>query len=328
MKPFQNVDLNTKSLSLWLVWIAFGFLALTTAWLAIVGMQISSAGHRYTVNALKSPAFDQYRKAMRLEQLAAPKLVVGMTSEQAARDASVNQIFEWIAEFENGRASPRLKKIKPVLSGVVFGGLSERIGIRPGDELVSVNGAEVDSVLSVYDMLDQRGEQTVRLVIRRQGKLFAANLAAPAGERINAENSGLLFNVPKGLNVVGKSQVAALASQFDSRFMLLVPPEWRRQYQTSLAVFSHELLSYIDSQRDLVEGDPGFIRVDQMLSWHHDAFNSAIEQHVEAARNASASQLVALGSFGDAIIGLVAALILFFVAFWFHNRARLNPLDD
>jgi hypothetical protein len=277
MKPFQNVDLNTKSLSLWLVWIAFGFLALTTAWLAIVGMQISSAGHRYTVNALKSPAFDQYRKAMRLEQLAAPKLVVGMTSEQAARDASVNQIFEWIAEFENGRASPRLKKIKPVLSGVVFGGLSERIGIRPGDELVSVNGAEVDSVLSVYDMLDQRGEQTVRLVIRRQGKLFAANLAAPAGERINAENSGLLFNVPKGLNVVGKSQVAALASQFDSRFMLLVPPEWRRQYQTSLAVFSHELLSYIDSQRDLVEGDPGFIRVDQMLSWHHDAFNSAIE---------------------------------------------------
>lgn len=325
--PFQNADINTKSLSYWLVWVAFAMVVIMAAWLAVVGLQISSAGHRFTAQALKGPDFDSYRKAMRIEHLMAPKLP-GMSSEVAARDASVAQIFEWIAEFENGRASDRLKKVKPVLSGVVFGGLAERIGIRAGDEVVSVNGAEVNSVLAVYDMLDQRGEQTVKLVIRRQGKLFAANLATGAGDRITAENSGMLFNVPKGLNIVAKSQVAALATQFDSRFMLLIPAEWRRQYQYSLAVLAHELLSYTDSQRELVEGDPGFIRIDQMLSWHHDAFSSAIEQHVEETRNASASQLVALGSFGDAIIGLIAALALFFVAFWFHNKAKLISADD
>ena len=327
MKPFQSMTVNTKSLSFTLVWTAFGLVVLTAVWLAYIGIQISSAGHRFTAQALKAPDVDQYRKALRLEQLSAPK-GVGFNSEKAARDASVAQIFEWIAEFENGRASDRLKKLKPVLSGVVFGGIAERIGMRAGDEVVSANGAAVDSVLAVYDMLDQRGEQTVQLVIRRQGRLFSASLAAPAGERINAENSGMLFNVPKGLNVVGKSQVASLATQFDTRFMLLVPPEWRRQYQTSLAVIAHELLAYIDSQRDLVEGDPGFIRIDQMLSWHHDAFTSAIEQHVENTRAASASQLAALGSFGDAIIGLIAALALFFVAFWFHNRSVLGLTDD
>ena len=109
--------------------------------------------------------------------------------------------------------------------------------------------------------------------------------------------------------------------------MLLVPPEWRRQYQQNLAVIAHELLSYVDSQRPLIEGDPGFIRIDQALSWHHDAFMAAIEQHVENTRSASASQLAALGSFGDAIIGLIAALALFFIAFWFHNREKLLGED-
>ncbi|MFM8677069.1 MAG: hypothetical protein ACKOCR_06985, partial [Burkholderiaceae bacterium] len=126
--------MNTKSLSFTLVWTAFGLVVLTAIWLAYIGIQISSAGHRFTSQALKATDFDQYRKALRLEQLPAPKSVA-FNSEKAARDASVAQIFEWIAEFENGRASDRLKKLKPLLSGVVFGGLAERIGMRAGDEV-------------------------------------------------------------------------------------------------------------------------------------------------------------------------------------------------
>lgn len=110
MKPFQSMTVNTKSLSFTLVWTAFGLVVLTAVWLAYIGIQISSAGHRFTAQALKAPDVDQYRKALRLEQLSAPK-GVGFNSEKAARDASVAQIFEWIAEFENGRASDRLKKL-------------------------------------------------------------------------------------------------------------------------------------------------------------------------------------------------------------------------
>lgn len=318
---------RTRGFTFWLVWLSFLIVAGTAGWLSLIGIQISSAGHRFTAQALNQPEFPGYLKAFRLDHLAAPKPAIE-PDKAAIRDASVPQIFEWIAEFENGRSSDRLKKIKPVLSGVVFGSLSERIGIRPSDELVSINDAAVDSVLAVYEMLDQRGEQTVKLVIRRQGKLFAASLSAPLGERINAENSGLLFNVPKGLNVVGKSQASALAGQFDSRFMLLIPAEWRRQYQSSLAEFAHGLLAYTPSQRDVIEGEPGFIRMDQMLSWHHDAFMAAIERHVEETRTASASQLAALGSFGDAIIGLIAAIALFFSAFWIHNRSTITSSDS
>jgi hypothetical protein len=317
---------RTRGITFWLVWLSFLIVAGTAGWLSLIGIQISTAGQRFTAQALAAPDFQVYLKAFRLDHLAAPKPAIE-PDRGAIRDASVPQIFEWIAEFENGRSADRLRKIPPVLSGVVYGSLSERIGIRTGDELVSVNDANVDSVLAVYEMLDQRGEQTVKLVIRRQGKLFAASLSAPPGERINAENSGLLFNVPKGLNVVGKSQASALASQFDSRFMLLIPAEWRRQYQSSLAEFAHDLLAYVPSQKGLVEGEPGFIRMDQMLSWHHDAFMSAIERHIEEARTASASQLAALGSFGDAIIGLIAAIALFFSAFWIHHRSTSSSDD-
>ena len=75
MKPFQSMSVNTKSLSFVLVWTAFGFVVLTAIWLSYVGIQISSAGHRFTAQALKAPDVDQYRKALRLEQLAAPKPV-------------------------------------------------------------------------------------------------------------------------------------------------------------------------------------------------------------------------------------------------------------
>jgi len=65
-----------------------------------------------------------------------------------------------------------------------------------------------------------------------------------------------------------------------------------------------------------------------MIAWHHDAFSSSIDQKSARTRQASTDQLAALGSFGDAVIGLIAALALFFGAFWVHNKARLTGLED
>ena len=314
-------------LSFVLMGVSLGLVILSTLWLAYVGIKISTAGSQIAAPILEVPTFDQYRRAFRLEGLLAPR-PAGLDSRVIARGASVEQVFDWISEFENGRAADRLRKIRPILTGVVTGSLADRIGLRSADELVSINGREVTSVLAAYDVLNQAGDQAFRLVIRRKGALFSANLAAAPGERLDAETVGLLFDAPRGLNVVGRNQIPVLSNQFEAQFLLAIPPQWRRQYLDNIATFAHELLAFIDSQKSLLEGEPGFIRVDQMIAWHHDAFSSSIDQKSVQARQASTDQLAALGSFGDAVIGLIAALALFFGAFWVHNKARLTGIED
>lgn len=314
-------------LSFVLMGVSLGLVILSTLWLAYVGIKISTAGSQIAAPILEVPTFDQYRRAFRLEGLLAPR-PAGLDSRVIARGASVEQVFDWISEFENGRAADRLRKIRPILTGVVTGSLADRIGLRSADELVSINGREVTSVLAAYDVLNQAGDQAFRLVIRRKGALFSANLAAAPGERLDAETVGLLFDAPRGLNVVGRNQIPVLSNQFEAQFLLAIPPQWRRQYLDNIATFAHELLAFIDSQKNLLEGEPGFIRVDQMIAWHHDAFSSSIDQKSVQARQASTDQLAALGSFGDAVIGLIAALALFFGAFWVHNKARLTGIED
>ncbi len=314
-------------LSFVLMGVSLGLVILSTLWLAYVGIKISTAGSQIAAPILEVPTFDQYRRAFRLEGLLAPR-PAGLDSRVIARGASVEQVFDWISEFENGRAADRLRKIRPILTGVVTGSLADRIGLRSADELVSINGREVTSVLAAYDVLNQAGDQAFRFVIRRKGALFSANLAAAPGERLDAETVGLLFDAPRGLNVVGRNQIPVLSNQFEAQFLLAIPPQWRRQYLDNIATFAHELLAFIDSQKSLLEGEPGFIRVDQMIAWHHDAFSSSIDQKSVQARQASTDQLAALGSFGDAVIGLIAALALFFGAFWVHNKARLTGVED
>ncbi len=314
-------------LSFVLMGVSLGLVILSTLWLAYVGIKISTAGSQIAAPILEVPTFDQYRRAFRLEGLLAPR-PAGLDSRVIARGASVEQVFDWISEFENGRAADRLRKIRPILTGVVTGSLADRIGLRSADELVSINGREVTFVLAAYDVLNQAGDQAFRFVIRRKGALFSANLAAAPGERLDAETVGLLFDAPRGLNVVGRNQIPVLSNQFEAQFLLAIPPQWRRQYLDNIATFAHELLAFIDSQKSLLEGEPGFIRVDQMIAWHHDAFSSSIDQKSVQARQASTDQLAALGSFGDAVIGLIAALALFFGAFWVHNKARLTGVED
>ena len=314
-------------LSFVLMGISLGIVILSTLWLAYVGIKISTAGSQIAAPILEVPTFEQYRRAFRIEGLLAPR-PAGIDSQAIARGASAEQVFDWISEFENGRAADRLRKIRPTLTGVVTGSLADRVGLRSADELVSINGREVTSVLAAYDALNQANDQAFRLVIRRKGSLFSANVAAAPGERLDSETVGLLFDVPRGLNVVGRNQIPLLANQFEAQFFLAIPPQWRRQYLDNIASFAHELLAFVDSQKSLSEGEPGFIRVDQMIAWHHDAFSSSIDQKSAKARQASTDQLAALGSFGDAVIGLIAALALFFGAFWVHNKARLTGLED
>ncbi len=296
-------------------WIAFVMCLMALGWLGVVGYQLSSNAIKFRSAELSQPSFNEYRRVARLDTLPVAPPEIGGLGLERARSASALQIFEWIGDFENGRSSQRLRTINPLVSGLVLGGLAETVGIRPGDEIISVNGSAVDSVYAVYEMLDQRGDQVSTLILRRAGRLFSASLVAPAGQVVNAENSGLLFKVPQGLNLVFRGHVRSLADQFVARFLDRLAPEWRASYLQGLAEIVIQLQPYIESQTTLTSAEPGFISIEQMLLWYHESFTQAIERHTRAQRELSVAQVAALGRFGDAVLGLVSSMALLGLAF-------------
>lgn len=307
-------------------WLAMagGALALAMSlWVGVIGYQLSGFSRQAEGSQIRAPQFSEFVVFANLEVASLPR-ISGLSPESIVRGAGPLIIFEWIAEFENGRASERLLAIKPVVSGVVPGSLSERIGVRAGDELVTVYGVPVESVFAVLSVMDERASQTARITLRRGGKLFAAELAAPVGALVTAESSGFLFDAPDGLNVVGPREVSALATQFEQGFVSLIPMEWRTLYLEGVARFALELKAYIESQSKLKASDVGFIKVSDMLSWYHSTFSERLARHAQSVEKTRASQDSLMSQLGDAALGFAGAVLLFILALAvmiMHRRA-------
>jgi hypothetical protein len=294
--------------------MAGGALALAMSlWVGVIGYQLSGVSRQAEESSIRAPQFSEFVVFANLEVASLPR-ISGLSPESIVRGAGPLIIFEWIAEFENGRASDRLLAIKPVVSGVVPASLSERVGVRAGDELVSVYGVPVESVFAVLSVMDERASQTARITLRRAGKLFAAELAAPAGGLVTPETSGFLFDAPEGLNVVGPREVSRLATQFEQGFVSLIPMEWRTLYLEGVARFALELKAYIESQSKLKASDVGFIKVGDMLSWYHSTFSERLSRHAQSVEKTRASQDNLMSQLGDAALGFAGAVLLFILA--------------
>jgi hypothetical protein len=297
-------------------WLAMGGGALAlvmSLWLGVIGYQLSGVSKQANGSAIRAPEFAEFVVFANLEVASLPR-ISGLSPDAIVRGAGPLIIFEWIAEFENGRSSDRLLAIKPVISGVVPGSLSERIGVRAGDELATVYGLPVESVFAVLSALDERASQTARITLRRAGKLFSAELVAPVGELVTAESSGFLFNAPEGLNVVGPKEVSRLATQFEQGYVSLIPMEWRTLYLEGVARFALELKAYIESQSKLNAGDIGFIKVGDMLSWYHSNFSQRLARYAQSLETLRARQDSLMSQLGDAALGFAGAVLLFILA--------------
>lgn len=60
----------------------------------------------------------------------------------------------------------------PVVGKVIAGGSAERAGLKPGDEIVSVNGTAVREFADLVRLIEPNANQTVQLQIKRQGELL------------------------------------------------------------------------------------------------------------------------------------------------------------
>lgn len=301
-------------------WLSAVLLVFCLAWLGNTGIQVSRVADELSGKQLMAPAFEQYLKET--ASLASPAKVELDTA--VIRAAMPTQIFEWLADFENQRAMDRLQTARPVIKAVSPGSLAERLGVRPADEVVNLNDGPVDSAYALHQALSKDPiaiEQSLKLTVRRYARVINFPLVIPAGTATDLASLGIVLDIPAGIALVGKAQVAAQAEQFEAAYARTVAPEWRSAYRESLAEFAWRLKSLAETQKSLSPTDPGFIRVDQLLAWHQAAFSVAVDRYLSGVTQSTDTQLRSLRGAVDAILGTLCAVALFVIAFLLRRRA-------
>ncbi|MEY4083933.1 MAG: hypothetical protein RL483_1302 [Pseudomonadota bacterium] len=320
-----------RPISFWFLVASGVLLLLSLIWMGSVGSQIASKSTALSEVAPKLPAFEQYARLAKLTGLTPTPLERGTTEPEPIRGTSASDslgaIFASFAAFENTRSEGRLKLIRPVVSGVEMDSPAYRAGVRIGDEIAAVGATDIGSVYDFMLRIGDANDKSVAIVLRRQGRLFNANLSVADEQVITAQNHGLMFATPRGLNVVSRLEALRLAEKFDRDFIQGVSSSWRGVYIDSLGRLAAQLGRYNLSQRELKADDAGFVSVANFLMWHHDQFQRAIDNYLADLQTATVSQAQVLSMLGDAVMGLVAALIFFFLSLWFHFRRAAREAE-
>jgi hypothetical protein len=320
-----------RPISFWFLVMSSVLLVLSLIWMGSVGSQIASKSNALSQVAPKQPSFEQYARVAKLTGLTPTPLERGTTEPEPIRGGSTSDslvaIFASFAAFENTRSEGRLKQLRPMVSGVEGESAGYRAGIRIGDEIVALGTADVSTVYDFMIRIGDVNDQSVTMVLRRQGRLFNTTLAVPSDQIISAQNHGLMFATPKGVNVVSRLEAARLAERFERDFLQSVSSSWRGVYIESLGRLAAQLSRYNLSQRTLSADDVGYVSLANFLVWHHDQFQRAIDDYLADLQTASISQAQVLSLLGDAIMGLVAALVLFLLSVWSHLRRQAREAE-
>jgi hypothetical protein len=328
--PEQDMP-TPRPISFWFLAASSVLLLLSLVWMGSVGSQIASKSTTLSQVTPKLPAFEQYARVAKLTGLTPTPLERGTTEPEPIRGSSASDalgaIFASFAAFENTRSEGRLKQLRPMVSGVELESPAYRAGIRIGDEIAAVGTTDVNTVYDFMIRIGDVNDKSVGMVLRRQGRLFNTTLAVPTDQIITAQNHGLMFATPKGLNVVSRLEAARLAERFERDFVQAVSSSWRGVYIESLGRLAAQLGRYNLSQRELGADDVGYVSLASFLMWHHDQFQRAIDNYLADLQTATISQAQVLSLLGDAVMGLVAALVLFFLSLWFHFRRQAREAE-
>lgn len=239
---------------------------------------------------------------------------------------SLQKIFENLRAFENRRAELGFKKIDPVVAKVQKGSLAEGWGFKKGDQINMVATAPVNTLWDLYLLLEETPGQQLSFTVTR-GKKPVKIVAGNLTEKVLANQVGLLFVIPKGLNYMSKFESLDLASQFDDRFVKVIDAEFKKDYVDNLNTFSSGLVALPFAQEtDLARYEK--LNTAAMLVWHHEKFIIAINKFHAQMRDKIAQQSVVMARFQQAIFGFAAAFILWMVAFMIRSRVLSRQLAE
>ena len=351
---------STKGLSYWFLLLSVLVLAVATAWTAYVGQKTIDFSKDQSLVKIQKPVFNDYLKELgiqKLESLPAaqntelPKEIplgnpIAAAKEKKQQEEQANvakskqpiasseqvleksddsttvniqKVFADLRSFENKRTEIVFKKIEPVVAKVQKSSLADDWGFKKGDEIKMVATVPVSSLWDFYQLVEETPASQLAFVVGR-GKKQVKILATEHGEKVLANQVGLLFVIPKGLGYMSKSEASDLAGQFDERFVKVIGGDFKKDYVASLASFSKGLVALpIVQESDLLKYEK--LNTTAMLAWHHEKFLLAIEKFHDEMRANIAEQATVMAAFQQALLGFAAAFVLCVVAFVIRSRA-------
>lgn len=258
------------------------------------------------------------KKASQVAPQAAPQTDPSVAKSEESAAPTLQKIFSELRVFENKRTEIVFKKIEPVIGKVQKGSLADDWGFKKGDEIKMVASVPVQSLWDFYQLVEETPTTQLGFLVGRGKKQLKISVTEH-GEKVLANQVGLLFVIPKGLSYMSKSEASDLANQFDERFVKVIGGDFKKDYVASLAGFSAGLIALpIAQEADLVKYEK--LNASAMLAWHHEKFLAAIEKfHTEMRANV-AEQTVVMAAFQQALIGFAAAFLLCVIAFVIRSR--------
>jgi membrane-associated protease RseP (regulator of RpoE activity) len=314
------------------------FLIFSLMLLLSVSLKMVSSVGQYKEISFVAPSLGEYLPSMSVEDkkaISASEDVVENNKKeiepaeralpQIDTEIAINKSFDFLSKFENNKSRKTLLAIKPVIAGIQKDSLAEVAGLQTSDILLKVNGDPIESVMGFYILTSEKPSNEVTLEIDRKGKTSIVKLIASGSQSINSKNTGIVFNIPNGVTYVTQDEAKKLAQQYKEDFLSTISEDWQSQYANNLLRMTQQIS--LDSQLLLTASTPAKfpiskLKTNEFLQWHHQKYTSNLNGYYTKRSQIEGRVIEQLGSLGDALTGLSAALLAFLcgVLYYFFTR--------
>jgi hypothetical protein len=216
-----------------------------------------------------------------------------------------------------------LQIIKPVVAAIETGSPAEQSGIKVGDTILTVGGTKLESVMGFYLALSDKPSPELSLRVLRDKRELNIILRSPKGIIFHGNNTGIKFALPEDVFYITEQDAKRLAEQYKNDFMSTIPADWRTDAANNLMQMARQLNNLGTEMVDLNNAKPIRIKSSDLIAWQHKRWSESLEDYFSQRRLLENKVIEILGSFGDAISGLVAALLFFGIALlsFLYNRS-------
>jgi hypothetical protein len=239
-------------------------------------------------------------------------------------DEAVNRAFQFFAEFENKRFKPVLTVTLPVIESVEPGSPAEVAGVKPGDTVLNVHSAKIESVMGFYQALNEKPSSEVALkLLRNKRESLSVVMRISGRGTINDGNCGIKFVTPPDAVYITEQEAARMADRYRREMLSMIPIDWRAEAANNLMQTAKRLNLIAKAVIDPSGANPAKVQSKEVLAWQHKKFLENIDTYFSQRRkieNRSASYLTGMG---DAVVGFVCSLFIFAIAlglFWYQRR--------
>jgi len=233
---------------------------------------------------------------------------------QIDTEIAISKSFEFLSKFENNKSRKTLLTIKPVIASIQKDSLADIAGLQVSDILLKVNGDPIESVMGFYISTSEKPSNEVMIEFDRKGKISTVKLISNGSQPINSKNAGIGFIVPNGVAYVTQDEVKKLTQQYKEDFLSTISVDWQSQYANNLLRMTQQIS--LDSQILATATMPGKfpiakLKTNEFLQWHHQKYTSNLNDYYTKRSQIEGRVIEQLGSLGDALTGLSAALLAF-----------------